>query len=312
MPDVLRLVAEAADRLDAWLAGQAEVGLSRSQVQRLIGAGLVRVDGEAVTRAGQRLRGGEAVEVVVPEPEPASAEPEAIPLDIVHEDRELMVINKARGMVVHPAPGNRGGTLVNAILHHCAGDLPGIGGEMRPGIVHRLDKDTTGLLLVAKTERALLGLQRQIGAREVKREYLALVHGVPPGRFDVDAPIGRDPRNRKRMAVIGPGEGARARPAVTHVRRQSALARHALVEARLETGRTHQIRVHLAHAGFPVVGDPVYGRPALDRQQGIRLEGQALHAARITFTHPATGEVTTFSAPLPADFAAMLDALSRP
>jgi 23S rRNA pseudouridine1911/1915/1917 synthase len=310
MPTTVHLVAEPADRLDVWLAGQAEVGLSRSQVQRLIEAGMVKVGGRAAQRGGLRLRGGEAVEVEVPAPAPAVAEPEAIPLDVVYEDDALMVINKPRGMVVHPAPGNPRGTLVNAIVHHCGGRLPGIGGALRPGIVHRLDKDTTGLLVVAKTEQALLGLQAQIARREVVRRYLALVHGLPPERFDVDAPVGRDPRNRKRMAVIGPGEPARARTALTHVRRIRALAAHALVEATLATGRTHQIRVHLAHAGHPVVGDPVYGRPALDRAQGIRMGGQALHAASIAFRHPVTGEAVVCTAPLPEDFARTLERLA--
>ncbi len=306
MAQVVHLVAEPADRLDAWLAGQAEVGLSRSQVQRLIDGGHVRVAGQAVRRGGLRLRGGETVEVDVPVPEPALAQPEAIPLDIVYEDSDLMVINKPRGMVVHPAPGHRGGTLVNAVLHHCAGNLPGIGGTLRPGIVHRLDKDTTGLLLVAKTDAAMLTLQREIAARRVKRIYLALVHGLPPERFDVEAPIGRDPRNRKRMAVIEPGEAARSRAAVSHVRRLQVFARHALVEVGLETGRTHQIRVHLAFAGYPVVGDPVYGRPALDREQGLGMRGQALHAARIAFVHPTSGAALEFAAPLPEDLAAVI------
>jgi 23S rRNA pseudouridine1911/1915/1917 synthase len=309
MATIVNLVGEPADRLDTWLAGRTELGLSRSQVQRLIDDGLVRVAGQTAHRGGLRLRGGEAVEVDVPEPEPALAEPEAIPLDIVHEDADVIVINKARGLVVHPAAGNPRGTLVNALLHHC--DLPGIGGAIRPGIVHRLDKDTTGLLVVAKTEAALASLQRQIAQRQVKRQYLALVHGVPPEAFDVDAPIGRDPRNRKRMAVIGAGESARSRRAVSHVRRVRAFARHGLLEVTLETGRTHQIRVHLAHAGYPVVGDPVYGRPALDRQQGIALDGQALHAARIAFEHPATGQAMAFSAPLPGDFVRVLEELGR-
>ena len=311
MAQVVHLVAEPADRLDTWLAGRAEVGLSRSQVQRLIDGGHVRVAGAAAARTGQRLRGGEAVEVEVPEPEAAEAAPEAIPLDIVYEDADLMVINKPRGMVVHPAPGNRAGTLVNAILHHCEGKLPGIGGTLRPGIVHRLDKDTTGLLLVAKTDAAMLNLQREIAARHVKRVYLAIVHGLPPERLDVDAPIGRDPRNRKRMAVIEAGEVGRARVALSHVRRLKAFARHALVEVSLATGRTHQIRVHLAHAGYPVVGDPVYGRTALDREQGLGMPGQALHAARIAFAHPTSGAAMAFEAPVPEDFAAAVRRLER-
>jgi 23S rRNA pseudouridine1911/1915/1917 synthase len=304
------LQAEPAARLDTWLAGRAEVGLSRSQVQRLVAAGAVRVDGQAAKRPGQRLRGGETVEVAVPPPAPAEAEPEDIPLDIVYEDEHLLVINKPRGLVVHPAPGNPRGTLVNALLHHCRGQLAGVGGRLRPGIVHRLDKDTTGLLVVAKTDAAALGLQRQIAERRVKRQYLALVHGCPPERFDVDAPIGRDPRHRKRMAVIPPGAPGRARPALTHFRRLEVFPRHALLEATLETGRTHQVRVHLAYAGYPVVGDPVYGLVKRDREEGLGLQGQALHAARLEFVHPVTEKCVVLESPLPEDMAAACQMLA--
>ncbi len=258
------------------------------------------VDGRSA-RPSQRLRGGEHIALDLPPPVPAGLVAEDIPLDVVYEDAKLLVVNKPRGLVVHPAPGNPTGTLVNALLAHCP-DLPGIGDAIRPGIVHRLDKDTTGLLVVAKDDPTMAGLSRQIAQHEVERCYLALVHGAPPAAFVVDAPLGRDPIRRQRIAVR-PEDG---RPARTHVRVLEAFARHALVEARLETGRTHQIRVHLQFAGFPVVADPVYGRRGTD---ALGLGGQALHAGRLTFVHPATGKVLTCEAPAPPDFLAALDLL---
>lgn len=293
--------AAAGMRLDRFLAERAELGLSRSRIQQLIREGRVRVDGRPA-RPSQPVRPGSRVWVQVPPPEPLEAVPEAIPLDVVYEDADLLVICKPRGMVVHPAPGHRSGTLVNALLVHCR-DLAGIGGALRPGLVHRLDRDTTGLLVVAKTEHAYRHLAAQLKRREMERRYLALVRGVPPPEGTVDAPIGRDPRRRVRMAVVPDG-----RPARTHFRVLEAFGdRYALLEARLETGRTHQIRVHLASIGHPVAGDPLYG----GRAGELGLAGQALHAYRLAFTHPRSGERLAFEAPLPADFAAALERLRR-
>lgn len=288
-------------RLDRFLAERAGLGLSRSRVQQLIRAGRVHVDGRPA-RASQPVRPGSTIAVELPPPEPVAAEPEAIPLDVVYEDEDLLVVNKPRGMVVHPAPGHRTGTLVNALLHHCR-DLTGIGGALRPGIVHRLDRDTTGLLVVAKGEMAYRSLAAQLRRREVERRYLALVHGVPPPEGTVDAPIGRDPRRRTRMAVVPGG-----RPARTHFRVREAFGdAFALLEVRLETGRTHQIRVHLSAIGHPVVGDPVYG----PRRRWPGLGGQALHAYRLEFTHPRTGQRMAFEVPPPPDMEALLQRLRR-
>ncbi len=308
------------ERLDRFLAGLPDLGLTRARVQRLIERQLVLVEGRPA-RAAQRVRPGERVEVVVPPPQPLEARPEEIPLDVVYEDADLLVINKPRGLVVHPAPGHPGGTLVNALLARCPGlraagwstpaqGADGTWGEViRPGIVHRLDKDTTGLLVVAKTPEAHLSLSRQLKERQVRREYLALVRGQPPDEGTVDAPIGRHPVHRQRMAVVAGG-----RPARTHYRvlerfpppgGEGRRSGYALLAVRLETGRTHQIRVHLAHAGHPVAGDPVYG----GRRGELGLEGQALHAARLAFVHPRTGEPVEFSAPPPPDLAAALATL---
>ncbi len=305
----------AGQRLDVYLAARPELGLTRSHAQRLIREGLVRVDGEAVAKPGHRLRGGECLAVTLPAPEPAQARPEEIPLEVVYEDADIVVVNKPRGMVVHPAPGHARGTLVNALLAHCP-DLAGINDVLRPGIVHRLDKDTTGLLVVAKGEAAYHSLARQLKERTMKREYLALVHGQPPEEGVIAAPIGRHPRHRKRMAVVAEGRGRAATTRFRVVERFPAAGNlavpgvgrgggYALLAVRLETGRTHQIRVHVAHAGHPVAGDPVYG----PRRNPLGLPGQALHAARLTLRHPRTGAEMTFAAPLPPDFAAALERL---
>jgi 23S rRNA pseudouridine1911/1915/1917 synthase len=296
----IRFDGVPGQRLDVFLAGCPGLGLSRTQVQRLCRAGRVLVGGSPA-RSAQLLRGGERITVALRPPEPARLAAEDIPLAVVHEDAHLIVVDKPRGLVVHPAPGNPSGTLVNALLARCP-DLRGIGGELRPGVVHRLDKDTTGLMVLAKDEPTLAALSAQIARRQVSRRYLALVHGSPPDAFVVDAPIGRDPVHRRRMSVR-PAEG---RPARTRVEVRRRLPGHALVEVALETGRTHQIRVHLAFAGFPVVADPVYGRRGSDP---LGLAGQALHAHRLAFTHPVTGEPLAFEAPLPADFAAALERL---
>lgn len=291
------------ERIDRALAA-ARPDISRAQWQRLIKEGQVTLDGRPV-KASQRLEGGERLMVMLPEAAPTDLVPEAIPLDIRYEDRDILVINKPAGMVVHPAPGHDRGTLVNAVLAH-APDLEGIGGEIRPGIVHRLDKDTSGLILVAKNERALRDLQRQFKQRLVEKRYLALVEGaVHPAEAIIEAPIGRDPRQRKRMAVIRPGSSATSRPAETRYRALTFYDDFTLVECFPLTGRTHQIRVHMAFAGYPLVGDTVYGR----RKQRLPLRRHFLHAARLSFTRP-DGQPMTIEAELPPDLQQLLDQLA--
>ncbi len=271
---------------------------SRSRLARLIEDGHVRVDGEpGIGR--RKLRSGEAVEVtLVPRPSETAFRPEAIGLAIVHEDDDVLVVDKPAGLVVHPGSGNWAGTMLNALLHHA----PALGQLPRAGIVHRLDKDTSGLLVVAKSEPAQLDLVRQLQARTVKRTYLALVRRVVHGPGKVEAPIGRHPVHRTRMAVVGSGK-----PAITHYRVREAFERHTLLECDLETGRTHQIRVHLASIGHPLEGDPVYaGRAAR------LLPRQGLHAWKLAFAHPATGKIVCFESPLPEDLRAVLAALRRP
>jgi 23S rRNA pseudouridine1911/1915/1917 synthase len=293
--------AAAGCRLDAFLAARVPA-LSRARLQGLIAAGCVtvaRLAGRRV-RPAARLRAGDVVVLVVPPPAPVVLQPEPLPLDIVYEDADVLVVNKPAGLVVHPGAGRTSGTLVHAVLAHCP-DLPGIGGAHRPGIVHRLDKDTSGLLVVAKTEAALRHLQAEIAAKRATRDYLALVWGRPsPAAGTIEAPIGRDPRRRTRMAVRPDG-----RPAVTRYRVLEAFPEAALLEVRLVTGRTHQIRVHCAHIGHPVVGDPVYGR----RRNPWGLQRQALHAFRLAFTHPRDGRALQFEVPLPEDLATALRAL---
>ncbi len=284
-------------------------GLSRARVQALIDAGAVAVRRPAAkvlapsaVRSSLRLRKGDVVEVEVLPPEPSALSPEAAPLEIVFEDPHLLVVNKPAGLTVHPGAGRRSGTLVHALLHHCPG-LPGVGEEHRPGIVHRLDKDTSGLIVVAKSEEALAGLAAQIRSRRAHREYIALVHGrVARDRGAVEAPIGRDPRRRTRMAIVASG-----RRAVTHYRVVERFPGASMLELKLETGRTHQIRVHCAHMGHPIIGDPVYGR----RAEAWGMSRQALHASRLSFTHPIHGTRLSLSAPLPADIAAVLSSLTR-
>ncbi len=286
----------AGERLDVFLSA-VQSGLTRSHARQLIAAGHVRVMG-VVAKPSRRLRAGEHVALELPAPRPLSAVAQELPLSVVYEDADVVVVDKARGMVVHPAAGNPDGTLVNALLHRC-GDLGAINDVVRPGIVHRLDKDTTGLLVVAKNEAAQLELARQIRERTARRAYLALVHGIPvPGAGVIDAPLGRHPVNRKRMAVRAEG----GRRAVTRYRLREALGAFALVRAELVTGRTHQIRVHFAYIGHPVVGDPVYS----GRRDTLGLKGQALHAYYLGFYHPAAGQWVEFEAPLPPDFRAVL------
>ncbi len=281
--------------MDAFAASRLPA-LSRARLQQLIASGDLTLDG-ARTKAAARLRRGQRVDVRVPPPELSTLRPEALALDVVYEDTDLLVINKPPGLVVHPGAGQPGGTLANALIARIPA-LAGLGEGLRPGIVHRLDKDTSGLLVVARSPRALTSLRAQVASRSAARTYLALVRGRPPHQDGtIDAPIGRHRRQRTKMAVVPSG-----RPAVTHYHVIEAFARHALVEAALVTGRTHQIRVHFAHLGHPVVGDRVYG---VGGELGIAR--QALHAWRLRIRHPATGAGLTFEAPPPADFTAAVE-----
>lgn len=302
MPDRLEWTAEAAaagSRLDAFLAGQMEK--TRSSVQKLIEEGNVRVNGSPAGK-NTRLREGDRVEAVEPPPEVLDVTPQNIPLDIVYEDGDLLVVNKPKGMVVHPAPGNPDGTLVNALLYHCGGSLSGINGVIRPGIVHRIDKDTSGLLIVAKNDRAHQSLAEQIAVHSFTRIYNAVVYGnLKTEEGTISAPLGRHPADRKRMAVLSSG----GREAVTHYRVLERFSGFTLVECRLETGRTHQIRVHMAHIGHPVAGDPVYG----PKKCITELHGQCLHARVIGFVHPTTGEYLEFDSGLPPYFQQFLSKL---
>ncbi|MGH2538758.1 MAG: RluA family pseudouridine synthase [Candidatus Promineifilaceae bacterium] len=292
------------ERLDKALAERLPE-LSRAQLQRLIRDGLVTLAG-APLKASFRLAGGEQVVVERPEIAETGLAAEALPLDIRYEDRDILVINKPAGMVVHPSVGHEGGTLVNAVLGYCP-DIAGIGGERRPGIVHRLDKETSGLILVAKNDAALTYLQDQFRERKVEKRYLALVEGhFGAAEALIDAPIGRHPQERKRMAVIPPGSAAIGRPAQTHVRVLTRYQDFTLLECRPRTGRTHQIRVHLAFAGHPLAGDTSYGR----RKRAASLARQFLHAAGLRFRRPADRREVACEAELPADLARFLESLA--
>jgi 23S rRNA pseudouridine1911/1915/1917 synthase len=306
--------AAANQRLDRWLAS-AMGDLSRSRVKALIEAGHVTRDGAGTRDPSEAVRPGARYALTLPPPAPARPEAQAMDLAVLYEDAHLIVLDKPAGLVVHPAPGNLDGTLVNALLAHAEGDLPVIGGEVRPGIVHRLDKDTSGVMVVAKSDRAHQALSEAFASRDLERAYLALVWGVPAeASFRIEAPIGRHPVDRKRMAVV-----PRGKPAATKVRLLRAYGTAlSLVECRLETGRTHQIRVHLAHAGHPLVGDPVYLRRIPAGARGLppdllaEVTGfprQALHAAILGFTHPVTGAALRFETPPPADLAGLLTQL---
>jgi 23S rRNA pseudouridine1911/1915/1917 synthase len=294
-------------RLDAWLRDQLP-HVSRGALQRLLAGGHIRVNGEQA-KPDRAPRAGDRVTVTWPAPQPAEARPEAIPLAVLHEDDDLLVLDKAPGLVVHPSAGHDAGTLVNALLHHCAGRLSGIGGVLRPGIVHRLDRDTSGCLVVAKHDAAHQALARQFAGRVLEKTYLALVCGVPAAAGgEIRAAIARHPNHRQRMAVTDGG----GRAAWTTWRRRERLRGAALIEADLHTGRTHQLRVHCLHLGHPVVGDATYGRrqnARLAEDSGVAAPRQMLHAWRLALTHPATGDRMAFEAPVPADFEAVLRAL---
>ena len=288
-------------RLDAFLASSLD-GLTRSQATRLIESGEVAVNGKTAGKS-YRLAGGEDVAVTLPEPEPVEAVPQDIPLDVVYEDADVIVVNKPSGMVVHPAPGHPDGTLVNALLYHCAGTLSGIGGALRPGIVHRIDRDTSGLIIAAKNDAAHQYLSAQLADHTLARTYECIVVGkLREDRGTVDAPIARHPTDRKRMAVVAGG-----REAVTHWEVIARYPGYTHVRCRLETGRTHQIRVHMAYIGHPILGDTVYGA----KKEVPGLTGQCLHAVGLRFLHPRTHEVVELFCPLPEEFTRMLQKIRK-
>ena len=301
-PILLRASEESKNqRLDAFLASSLD-GLTRSQATQLIESGEVAVNGRAVSKS-YKLAGGEDIAVTLPEPEPVEAVPQDIPLDVVYEDADVIVVNKPSGMVVHPAPGHPDGTLVNALLYHCAGTLSGVGGALRPGIVHRIDRDTSGLIIAAKNDAAHQYLSAQLADHTLARTYECIVVGaLREDRGTVDAPIARHPTGRKRMAVVAGG-----REAVTHWEVIARYPGYTHVRCRLETGRTHQIRVHMAYIGHPILGDTVYGA----KKEVPGLTGQCLHAVGLRFLHPRTHEVVELFCPLPEEFTRMLQKIRK-
>ena len=301
-PILLRASEESKNqRLDAFLASSLD-GLTRSQATRLIESGEVAVNGRAVSKS-YKLAGGEDIAVTLPEPEPVEAVPQDIPLDVVYEDADVIVVNKPSGMVVHPAPGHPDGTLINALLYHCAGTLSGVGGALRPGIVHRIDRDTSGLIIAAKNDAAHQYLSAQLADHTLARTYECIVVGkLREDRGTVNAPIARHPTDRKRMAVVAGG-----REAVTHWEVIARYPGYTHVRCRLETGRTHQIRVHMAYIGHPILGDTVYGA----KKEVPGLTGQCLHAVGLRFLHPRTHEVVELSCPLPEEFTRMLQKIRK-
>ena len=308
--------AEAGQRLDRILAAR-HPDFSRSRLKALIEEGHVSADGATITEPSYRVKPGQAFTTLVPEAVPYAPEGQDIPLAILHEDSDLIVLDKPAGLVVHPAPGNPDFTLVNALIAHCGDSLSGIGGVRRPGIVHRLDKDTSGVMVAAKTDRAHHALSRQFEKRTAGRAYLAVVWGMPkPGQGRIEGNIGRDPRNRKKMAVVGSGKGKQAATNYAIVKRYGVWA--SLVECRLATGRTHQVRVHMTHIGHPPVGDPLYGRASRARIKGLpdkvveamrNFPRQALHARLLAFEHPESGEKLSFESQLPSDMKTLCDIL---
>ena len=303
--DYFTFAAEKEDvgtRIDVFLAENME-DLSRSGVQKLIDEGMITLNG-GKTKANYKLREKDVIDVTVPEVKEVEILPEDIPLDILYEDADVIVVNKPQGMVVHPAPGHTSGTLVNALMFHCGDELSGINGEKRPGIVHRIDKDTSGVLMIAKNDMAHQSLAAQLAEHSITRKYNAVVYnGFNEDEGTVNEPIGRNPQDRKKMAVTQ----KHSRHAVTHYRVIERMEKFTLIEAQLETGRTHQIRVHMTYIGHPLLGDPVYG----PKKQPISLEGQALHARVLGFIHPRTGEYMEFEAPLPPYFEALLERLRK-
>jgi 23S rRNA pseudouridine1911/1915/1917 synthase len=299
---------DKSGRLDKVLADATD--LSRERVKALIADEKVEIDGRIATSASTKVQVNSSFLIHVPPPDNPQAVPQDIPIDIVYEDEHLVVIDKPAGMVVHPAAGNQDGTLVNALLHHCAGQLSGIGGVARPGIVHRIDKDTSGLLVVAKSDKAHEGLAKQFADHSIERAYLAVCNGHPvPAEGTIDERIGRSDANRKKMAVL-PKDSSRGKRAVTHYKVLKKLDGCSLIECRLETGRTHQVRVHIASIGHSLLGDPVYGRanaqirPVLKR---LGFERQALHAAILGFVHPVSGSFLRFRSELPDDMRQLID-----
>ena len=295
--------AEAAgQRIDRFLSGE-DTGLSRSALQALVAEGHVLCNGKQIAKS-LKLKAGDTILLEIPDAKPIEVVPQDIPLEIVYEDEHLLVVNKPKGMVVHPAPGNPDGTLVNALLWHCKGSLSGIGGEIRPGIVHRIDKDTSGLIIAAKNDFAHQFLSAQLSDHTLGREYEAVVHGgFRDDAGTVDAPIGRHPVDRKRMAVTPKN----SKPAVTHYEVIARYRGYTRILCRLETGRTHQIRVHMASIGHPLLGDGVYGAPCPEKG----LEGQCLHARRLKFIHPRTGQLVRLEAPLPEYFTQVISRLGN-
>ena len=298
-------VEEKSLRLDSYLA-QNLSDLSRSRVQQLIEQGHVKLNGDICKSKKNAVKQGDAITLEIPTAEPLELQPENIPLDILYEDEQILILNKPAGLVVHPAPGHPNGTLVNAVLAHCP-NLPGIGGVQRPGIVHRLDKDTTGAIAIAKTEVAHHSLQAQLKAKTARREYLGVVYGATKQESGtINLPIGRHPKERKKMAVVPVEKGGRE--AVTHWFIEERLGNYTLMHFQLETGRTHQIRVHSAQIGHPIVGDSVYSS---GRSVGVYLPGQALHAWKLQLEHPLTNNLVEVIAPPPQVFSTLLQVLRR-
>lgn len=301
--EYMTFAAEKEDcgvRIDVFLADALE-DISRSGVQKLMEQGYIQCNGKAV-KSNYKLREKDVIDVEIPDVTEPEILPENIPLDILYEDQDVIVLNKPQGMVVHPAPGHSSGTLVNALMYHCGAELSGINGEKRPGIVHRIDKDTSGVLMVAKNNAAHQSLAEQLAVHSITRKYNAIVYnGFSEDSGTVDQPIGRNPQDRKKMAVTQ----KHSRHAVTHYRVLERMGNFTLIEAQLETGRTHQIRVHMTYIGHPLLGDTVYGK----KKQPFGLEGQVLHARVLGFRHPTTGKYMEFEAPLPPYFEALLTRL---
>ena len=299
--EIILKAEQGGERIDRFIADRAEE-ISRSYAAKLCSEGRIKADGKAVDKK-YKLKGGEEITIDVPEPETVELVAEDIPLNIVYEDEDLIVVNKPQGMVVHPAPGNESGTLVNALMYHCGESLSAINGVIRPGIVHRIDKDTSGLLVAAKNNEAHLFLSAQLKERKAVRKYYALTNGkIKDESGTIDKPIARHPNDRKKMAIVQGG-----REAVTHYRVMERYQGYTLTECVLETGRTHQIRVHMASIGHSIVGDPVYGI----KKERFKLNGQLLHAKTIGFVHPRTGEMMEFTSELPDYFEEVLEKLRK-